>query len=158
MSKILVFYYSHTGNTEKMAKAVTEGAQTIQGVKVELKRYGSAWSLKSYDAILIGTPTYHRTMTSSTKKFLEEVIFHGVNLKGKIGAAFGSYRWGGEAPRKVLEVLENQFEMKVVKPPLLVKDVPDEKGLEECRRLGKNVATQLSKSACACPHARAWDE
>jgi flavorubredoxin len=51
-------------------------------------------------------------------------------LKGKIGAAFGSYGWSGEAPRLVLEILKNKFEMEVVEPPLLIKYTPDNDGLE----------------------------
>ena len=145
MPKILIVYYSHTGNTEKMAKAIAEGARTVPEVEVELKRHGSTWGLESFDAILIGAPTYQRTMTNNIKKFLEEIAFHKVNLKGKIGAAFGSYGWSGEAPRMVLEVMENKFEMEVLKPPLLIKYTPDKKGLEECRRLGKNVGEQISK-------------
>ena len=145
MPKILIVYYSHTGNTEKMAKAIAKGARTVQGVEVELKRHGSAWGLDSYDALLIGAPTYHRTMTNSIKKFLEEVAFHNVGLKGKVGAAFGSYGWSGEAPRMVLEVMEKKFEMKVVKPPLLIKYTPDEKGLEKCRKLGKAIAEKMLK-------------
>jgi len=145
MLKILIVYYSHTGNTEKMAKAIAKGARTVQGVEVELKRHGSAWGLDSYDAILIGAPTYHRTMTNSIKKFLEEVAFHNVGLKGKVGVAFGSYRWSGEAPRRVLEVMEKGFEMKVLKPPLLIEYTPDVIGLEECRKLGTNVAKRISR-------------
>jgi flavodoxin I len=146
MAKISIVYYSHTGNTEKMAEAIAEGARTVQGVEVELKRHGLAWGLESFDAILIGAPTYQHTMTTSVETFLEELAFHNVNLNGKIGAAFGSYGWSGEAPRMVLEVMENKFEMKVLKPPLLIKYSPDEKSLKECRKLGKNVAEQISKS------------
>ncbi len=145
MPKILIVYYSHTGNTEKMAKLIAEGARTVEEVEVELKPYESPWSLESYDAILIGSPTYSHNMTNNIKKFLEEIAFHNVQLKGKIGAAFGSYGWSGEAPRMVLEVMERKFEMAVLKPPLLIKYAPDEKGSEECRKLGKNVAEQISK-------------
>ncbi len=147
MPKILIVYYSHTGNTEKMAKAIAEGAGTVQEVEVELKRYESPWSLVNFDAVLVGAPTYHHNMTSNTKNFLEQVAFHKVNLKDKIGAAFGSYGWSGEAPRLVLEIMENKFEMAVLKPPLLIKYTPDEKGLEECRKLGKNVVEQILKSS-----------
>jgi flavodoxin I len=146
MPKILIVYYSHTGNTEKMAEAIAEGARTVQEVEVELKRYESPWSLVNFDAVLIGAPTYHHNMTSNTKNFLEQVAFHEVNLEDKIGVAFGSYGWSGEAPRLVLEIMENKFEMEVLKPPLLIKYTPDEKGLEECRKLGKNVAEQILKS------------
>jgi flavorubredoxin len=146
MSKILIVYYSHTGNTEKMAEAIAEGARTIQGVEVEVKRYESPWSLESFDAILIGAPTYQHTMTNNIQEFLREAAFHNVNLKGKTGAAFGSYGWSGEAPRMVLEVMENKFGMTVLKPPLIIKYTPDEKGLDECHKLGRNVAEQISES------------
>jgi len=43
--------------------------------------------------------------------------------------------------------MENKFDMKVLKPPLLIKYTPDEKGLEECRKSGKNVAEKISKSS-----------
>ncbi len=128
-----------------MANAIAEGARGTKGVTVEVKRHGSPWGLDSFDAILIGAPTYQHNMTSSIGKFLEDVAFHNVNLKGKIGAAFGSYGWSGEAPGMVLEVMENKFGMKVLKPPLLVKYEPDEKGLEECRKLGKKVTEQIQK-------------
>jgi flavorubredoxin len=146
MSKILIVYYSHTGNTEKMAEAIAEGARTVQEVEVEIKRSESPWNLADFDAILIGAPTYHHSMTDNTKKFLEQIAFHDVNLVGKIGAAFGSYGWSGEAPRLVLEVMENKLGMKVLKPPLLMKYAPDEKGLMECRKLGKKVAEQVQGS------------
>ncbi len=147
MPGILIVYYSHTGNTEKMAKAIAEEARTVQGVEVELKRYEAPQRLVDFDAILIGAPTYHHGMTNNIKNFLEKVAFHNVNLKGKIGAAFGSYGWSGEAPRLVLEVMKNKFDMDVLKPPLLIKYTPDEKGLEECRKLGKRVAEKISDSS-----------
>jgi len=75
MPKILIVYYSHTGNTEKMAKAIAEGARTVQEVEVELKRYEAPWSLVNFDAVLIGAPTYHHNMTGNTKNFLEQVAF-----------------------------------------------------------------------------------
>jgi flavodoxin I len=145
MPKVLIVYYSHTGNTEKMARAVAEGAQTVTDVEAEVKRDETPFRLGSYDAILIGAPTYQHNMTNNTKNFLEKVAFHNVNLKGKIGAAFGSYGWSGEAPGFALEVMENKFGMNVLKPPLLIEYTPDDKGLEKCRELGKRVAEQVSK-------------
>ena len=147
MSIILIVYYSHTGNTRKMAEAIAEGARGVQGVEVTLKQYISPWSLTDFDAVLIGVPTYRHTMTKKIENFLEEIAFNKINLKEKTGAAFGSYGWSGEAPRMALEVMENKFEMKVIKPPLLIKYTPDEKGLDECRTLGKNVAEQIKKSS-----------
>ena len=36
--KVLIMYYSRTGNTEKLAEAVAEGVKRVSGVAVELKR------------------------------------------------------------------------------------------------------------------------
>lgn len=147
MPKVLVLYYSRTGNTEKMSKSVAEGVRSVQGVDVELKYDATSEELAGADAIIIGVPTYHHDMAMYMKTLLEETASKGTNLKGKVGAAFGSYGWSGEAPRLVLEVLENKFEMKTLKPPLLIKYAPDEKGLEECRRMGRLVAEQVVRSS-----------
>ncbi|MCK4477567.1 FprA family A-type flavoprotein [Candidatus Bathyarchaeota archaeon] len=143
MQKILILYYSRTGNTEKMAKAVAEGAKAIQGVEAELKFHARPEELADYNAIAIGVPTYHHDMAVDIKNLLEKVALKNINLKDKIGAAFGSYGWSGEAPRLVLEIMKNRFEMHLMEPPVLLKYIPDEAGLEKCRQLGKEIAEKL---------------
>jgi len=145
--KLLILYYSQTGNTEKMARAVEEGAKSVAGVKVELRYFARPEDLAEADAIILGTPTYHHDMSADMKRLLEEVAIKGINLKGKVGAAFGSYGWSGEAPRMLLEVMKNRFEMETIESPLLIKYNPDEKGLEECRKLGKTVAERIVKTS-----------
>jgi len=146
MPKILILYYSRTGNTEKMAKAVAEGARTVQGIEVELTYHATPEQLKEFDAIIVGTPTYHHDTTLDIKILFEETAIKNVNLKGKVGAAFGSYGWSGEAPRLVLEILKNKFEMKVTEPPLLIRYTPDVADLEKCREFGKRIAEKLVKA------------
>jgi len=68
-------------------------------------------------------------------------------LKGRVGAAFGSYGWSGEAPRLVLEIMKNKFGMNTVEPPLLVKYAPDSAALERCRDLGSIVAKKTTSQA-----------
>ena len=46
------------------------------------------------------------------KNLFEEAAVKGISLKGKIGAAFGSYGWSGEAPKLILEIMKNKFEMQ----------------------------------------------
>lgn len=145
MPKVLVLYYSKTGNTEKMAKAVMEGVNTVQGVEVELNYYVPLETLGDFDAIIVGVPTYHHDLPIGVKKLFEEAAVKNVILKGKKGAVFGSYGWSGEAPHLILEIMENKFGMQVLKPLLLIKYAPDEKGLEECRKLGRNVAKQIQR-------------
>jgi flavorubredoxin len=143
MAKFLILYYSRTGNTEKMAKAVAEGAKTVQRVDVEITYYMAVENLTNFDALAFGVPTYHHDMPLNIKNLLEEAAFKKIVLNGKIGAAFGSYGWSGEAPRLVLEILKNKFEMEVVEPPLLIKYTPDPDGLERCRAFGRKVAERL---------------
>ena len=147
MKKILVLYYSRTGNTEKMANAVFEGAQSEGNIEVELNFHVDAESLNSYDAILVGAPTYHHEMPVDFKNLFEEAAVQGQNLKGKIGAAFGSYGWSGEAPKLILEIMKNKFEMQTLEPPLLAKYSPDQNILNSCRNLGKKVSESLMNRA-----------
>jgi flavorubredoxin len=143
MPRVLILYYSRTGNTEKMAKAVAEGAKTVERVEVELSYYVPPETLSNFDAIVIGVPTYHHDMTLDIKNLFEEAAAKNIILKGKIGAAFGSYGWSGEAPRLVLEILKNKFEMQVTESPFLAKYVPDQSALEKCKELGKRIAEKL---------------
>ena len=125
-----------------MAKAVAEGAINAN-IQVELNYHVEPQELVAYDAIIIGSPTYHHEMPMDFKNLFEEAAVQGVSLKGKIGAAFGSYGWSGEAPKLILEIMKNKFEMQVDEPPLLANYAPNEKMLGACKDLGKRIAEKL---------------
>ncbi len=143
MKRILVLYYSRTGNTEKMANAVAQGAQVNSAILVELSFHIEPQELINFDAILIGSPTYHHEMPIDFKNLFEDAAAQSISLKGKVGAAFGSFGWSGEAPKKLLEIMKNQFEIYVAEPPLLANYAPDGKTLDACRALGRRVAEKL---------------
>jgi flavodoxin I len=145
MKKILVLYYSRTGNTGKMADAVAGGARAVHGVDVEVKYYATPEELADFDAVVVGVPTYHHDMTIDLKRLFEEAAVKDIKLKEKIGAAFGSYGWSGEAPRLVLEIMTNKFEMVVTEPPLLIKYTPDRAALEKCRQFGRKISERLMR-------------
>jgi flavodoxin I len=147
MKQILVLYYSRTGNTERMAKAVAEGAKIDDDIKVELSFHVEPEDLSVFDAVLIGTPTYHHEMAIEFKNLFEEAATKGISLKGKVGAAFGSYGWTGEAPKLVVEIMKFKFEMLVTELPLLARYLPDQKVLSECKDLGKRVSENLMSKA-----------
>ena len=147
-TRVVIAYYSRTGNTEKMAESVVMGVKSVQDVDAELKLdyLVSPDELADAGAIIIGMPTYHHDMTRSVKRLFEQVATKGIDLKGKVGASFGSYGWSGEAPRLVLEIMENRFDMRVLKPPILAKYTPNAKSLEECVQLGKEVIERITGS------------
>lgn len=146
MAKLLILYDSQTGNTERMAETVAEGARSVSGVEVEIKYYARPEELAQADAIIFGSPTYYHEMTLPIKQMLEEAAKAGINLQGKIGAAFGSYGWSGEAPEQVLEILQNKFRMKIMgQPPINALYEPKPDQLEACKKLGKKIAEQIAK-------------
>jgi len=144
MAKLLILYDSQTGNTERMAEAVAEGARSVQGVEVELKYYARPEELAEAAAIIFGVPTYYHDITLPIKQVMEEAARADVKLEGKIGAAFGSYGWSGEAPKQTLEILKNRFGMQLVEPAIHVLYEPNQAQLEECRKLGKTVAEKIA--------------
>jgi len=143
LPKLLVVYDSQTGNTEEMAKAVVEGAKSVQNVEVVLEYHVRPKELEEASAIIFGSPTYHHDMTLPIKHILEEAAKANIQLQGKIGAAFGSYGWSGEASKLILEVLKNKFGMRTIGSALAILYTPDNNGLEQCRNLGKTVAEEI---------------
>ncbi|HBI22187.1 MAG TPA: NAD(P)H:quinone oxidoreductase [Legionella sp.] len=119
MANILVLYYSSYGHTETMAQAVVEGASSVGGVSVALKRVPETMpldvaekagiqlnqkadiakpsDLADYDAIIFGTPTRFGNMASQMRNFLDQTGGMWVNgaLIGKLGSVFTSTGTGG---------------------------------------------------------------
>ena len=95
-----------------------------------------------FDAIIMGAPTYHHDMPMDMKKLFEEAAMKNINLKGKFGAAFGSYGWSGEAVGQVREILE-AMKVELVHDGLRQRFVPDAKCLGECAALGRAAAEKL---------------
>jgi len=114
MAKILVLYYSAYGHIETMAQAVADGARSVEGVEVDIKRVpelvpdetakaahykmdqaapiATVEDLAGYDALIIGTGTRYGRMSSQMANFLDQtggLWFRGA-LNGKVGSAFTS--------------------------------------------------------------------
>ena len=130
-----------------MAKAVVEGANSGGNMEVELSYHVDAEDLSRFDAILVGAPTYNHEMPLDMERLFEDAAAKGISLKDKVGGAFGSYGWSGEAPKYLLEIMKNKFEMRMVEQPLLAKYAPDEKTLDKCRDLGRRVSETLMHQA-----------
>jgi NAD(P)H dehydrogenase (quinone) len=87
---LLIIYDSKTGNTEKAAFLISEGAKSVEGVKCIVKKVDEATldDLLKADGIVIGSPTYYGLMSAKIKSFIDKSVeIHG-KLEGKVGAAF----------------------------------------------------------------------
>jgi len=99
---IIVVYDSRTGNTEKMAQAIAEGAGSVEGVEVEVKKVGDPFPLSKLteaDGVFFGSPCNYANVTPEMQSLLGSLNVYlslgKVNVKGKPAAVFGSYGWDG---------------------------------------------------------------
>ncbi len=152
MTKVLIIYDSRTGNTEKMARAVADGAKKVKGTKVSLMKVDQAKmsDLIASDAIMIGSPTYYGNMTGKMKAFIDRTnSIHG-KLAGKAGGAFtssGDTACGAETCiLSILEamlingmVIQGRYDNKHYGPTAV--EAPSSKEIESCRELGRRVST-----------------
>ena len=155
MVKVLVTYYSRSGNTEKMAEYVSEGAKNSDA-KVTLKPVGdlSVDELKEYDALIVGSPTYYGLMSREIKELFDESVKYQGQLKGKVGGSFSSAaNPGGGTETTVLSILQAMLihGMVVQGTPLgdhygpTAVNAPDERAQNQCRELGTRVAELAGK-------------
>lgn len=143
MPRLAIVYLSTQGSTKMMAEAIAEGAEE-KHIDVNVKSFYD-WDpadVAQYDAICIGSSTFYYTMLEPIARFLDRLI--EIGIEGKIGAAFGSYGWSGEAPVQIAEKLR-QAGVEVMDPVLRIQYVPTEKDLAECIRLGKDLAIRMKK-------------
>jgi flavodoxin I len=140
MSKVAVVYWSGTGNTKAMADAVVSGAS---GAGADTAEFGadefSSADVSSYDAIAFGCP-------AMGTEVLEESVFQPMwddarnALKGKKIALFGSWGWGGGAWMDSWQADASSAGADVI-GTATANNAPDDAALEECKALGKQLAS-----------------
>lgn len=151
MARLLVAFYSRTGNTQAMAEAVAEGAAEVDGVSVDLRPCSEfdVDELPAYDGIILGSPVYYGTLAAEMKKLIDDSVkFHG-KLSGKVGGAFATAGvLGGGVETTVTDILHCllvhgmvvQGEARGAHYGPTVIGKPDDKGLKTCRDYGKKTA------------------
>jgi NAD(P)H dehydrogenase (quinone) len=91
--RILVAYYSRSGNTEQMARGVVEGARRVPGVVIALKKIkgASKEDLEAADGIILGCPTYFANIPGEVKTAIDDWNWKmGVDFTDKLGGAFAT--------------------------------------------------------------------
>lgn len=145
MAKVVVVYLSTSGNTKAMADSIVEGIKS-RNVDATAMNFHEARieEIASADAVAIGSSTFYYKMLPPMEKFIESL--EKAKVAGKLGAAFGSYGWSGEAPIDIAAKMR-ELGMDVIDPVLRIQYQPAEKDLEECKRLGKDIASKVKKTA-----------
>ncbi|MDR3231180.1 MAG: flavodoxin [Synergistaceae bacterium] len=140
MSKIIVVYWSGTGNTERMAELIAQGASG-RGAAVTRKNVGDTKvsELVEYDVVALGSPS----MGVETIEEAEMEPFFGEaasSLKGKKVALFGSYGWGnGEWLRTWADRMRDGGG-QLMDDGLAVHETPDGDSAAQCIAWGEKLA------------------
>ncbi len=143
----MLVYLTKSGNTRLVAEAIAEGARSMEldAEAVSLCDI-NVKDITKAEAIAIGSPTYEQRMLAPIEKLLDSL--DRKKCRGKLGVAFGSYGWSGEAPLLIAKKMR-ELGFKVLDPVLRVQYTPMEKDIEACGLLGKDIALKL-KSMRRC--------
>ena len=132
MSKIAVVYWSGTGNTEMMAKAV---AGACEGKLFTADEF-TADMVSEYDAIAFGCPSMGAEELEDTEFEPMYSACKGA-LSGKRVALFGSFGWGdGEWMRNWEEDIKGTG-AEMACDFVICQEEPDAEALAACEELGK---------------------
>ena len=140
MSKTAVVFWSGTGNTEEMAKAVLEGMKE-NGADASIYSADAfqAGDVEGYDAIAFGCP-------AMGAEVLEEDEFQPLfdeckpALEGKKVALFGSYGWGDGEWMRNWEDDCREAGIELACDSVVCNDAPDEDAITACKELGAALA------------------
>jgi flavorubredoxin len=139
--KAVVIYDTMWHSTQLMAEAIAEGIHS-QNVSVkpmklrEFHRSDIMTEVLESKAVVVGSPTLNNGLFPTLADFL--TYMKGLRPKNKIGAAFGSYGWSGEAVGLVQKHLE-EMQFKIIESGMKHQYVPDSNSLEACREMGRKI-------------------
>ncbi|MFA5866298.1 MAG: NAD(P)H-dependent oxidoreductase [Phycisphaerae bacterium] len=150
MAKVLVAFYTQSGNTKTMGEYVADGAKSA-GVQVTIKEieHVTAQDLLNFDGIIIGSPTYYGLPAAQIKELLDQSVQYHGQLSGKIGGAFASSaNIGGGNETTILSILQAMLIHGMVIQGSAMGDhygpvsinAPDERVKKQCQALGRRVA------------------
>lgn len=144
---LLIFYISSYGNTARMAEAIYAAAQEVSGVRASLYDLTGgdistfADLLEEADGLVLGSPTINGDAVKPIWDLLSSLAV--IDMKGKLGAAFGSFGWSGEAVRMIEDRLRG-LKLRVPLEGLRVKLIPTPEEVHECRQFGRALGEELT--------------
>ncbi len=143
--KAVVVYDTMWHSTETMAEAIVDALaqEGVDAKPMHLRNWHRSdiiTEVLDAGAIIVGSPTLNNGLFPTVSDFL--TYMKGLKPKNKIGAAFGSYGWSGEAVKLINKELE-AMKFELVDPGVQIKYVPNDQGIDACHELGKKIAQAL---------------
>ena len=144
--KAVVIYDTMWHSTEKMAEAINAGilAEGVASKPLNLRAWHrSEVMTELFDAraVAVGSPTLNNGLFPTVADFL--CYMRGLKPRNKIGAAFGSYGWSGEAVKLIEDELK-EMKIDLIQPGLKVQFVPEKSVLTVCNEFGRNIGRAVT--------------
>ncbi|MFP4000126.1 MAG: FprA family A-type flavoprotein, partial [Desulfobacterales bacterium] len=144
--KAVVAYDTMWKSTRAMAEAISDGiAETGVAVKpIHIRssdRSEIMTELLDAKAMIIGSPTINNNIFPTVADLLTYV--KGFKPKNRIGAAFGSYGWSGEAVKIIRSELES-MKVEIIDEGLRIQYVPDGEALDQCADFGRRIGAAVN--------------
>lgn len=138
-NKVVVVYDTMWGSTERIARAIADGAGNFAKVKLFNVRKDS-WTeivaeILDAKAVAVGAPTIHNSIFPPVAGFLS--YLKSLKPKNKKALAFGSYGWNGVAIKEIAKIFE---ELGFETTQFAVKFKPTKEELEKAYELGADLA------------------
>ena len=145
MAKVLIVYATRTGETQTIADLIAEGIRFSghEADVVSVKEIKNEATLDGFDGYVFGSSTYHGEMLQGMKTFL--FIAEKANLDGKIGGAFGSFGWSGEANDRIFDTMKHILKMDLVGDTLRLKSSSLGGGLQMAQDYGREIAKKFGE-------------
>ncbi len=145
--KALIIYDTMWHSTEKMAQAIARGieAENIPAELINLKvnhRSDVMTKILESRAVILGSPTLNNGILPRIGSFL--IYMKGLKPTGKLGAAFGSFGWSGEAVG-ILNSMMEEMKIDLIGDGLRLKYIPTEENIAECFEYGRTLGKAINE-------------
>ena len=143
MAKALIIYATRSGETQQIGELIAEGIRFAghEAEVVDVKGIKKETDLEGYEAYVFGSATYHGEMLQAMKTFL--FLAENANLEGKVGGAFGSFGWSGEANDRIFNTMKHVLKMDMVGDTLRLKSSSLGGGIQMAQDYGREIAKKL---------------
>ncbi len=145
--KAVIIYDTMWESTAKMAEAIATGLYQ-EGINVrpmhlrKCHRSDIMTEVLDARAVILGSPTLNNCLFPTVSDFL--TYMKGLKPKNKIGAAFGSYGWSGEAVKLISKELE-AMKFDIIDPGVKIQYVPDQEDIDTCIEFGKKIGRAVNE-------------
>lgn len=145
-NKAVVVYDTMWNSTRMMAEAIaggiSEAGVTVLPIHIRSSHRSDIMTeLLDAKALVVGSPTLNNGLFPTVSDVLTYI--KGLRPKNRIGAAFGSYGWSGEAVKLICSEME-AMGMNIIDPGLRIQYVPDKEAIRSCEDFGRQIARAIT--------------